>query len=51
MDSYMGMPYEDLIQSVVGYDWLEDELYVTTDGEKWYWIGLKNWVANSWERI
>lgn len=51
MDSYMGMPYEDLIEEVADYGWEMDELYVTPDGEKWYWIGLKNWVADSWERV
>lgn len=53
MDGYMGMPYEDLIRDpgIEDYTWEMDELYVTPDGEKWYWIGLKNWVVNSWERI
>ena len=51
MDGYMGMPYEDLITAVTDYAWEMDELYVSPDGDKWYWIGLKNWAADSWERI
>ena len=51
MDGYMGMPYEDLIAAMKDYGWEMDELYVTPDGDRWYWIDLKNWVANSWERI
>ena len=51
MDGYMGMPYEDLIKAVPEYCWEMDELYVSPDGDRWYWIGLKNWVADSWERL
>ena len=51
MAEYMGMPYEDLIEAVVDYTWDCDNLYVTPDGSRWYWIDLKNWVANAWERI
>ncbi len=53
MDGYMGMPYEDLIRDpgIEDYTWEMDELYVQLPGDRWYWVGLKNWVINSWERI
>jgi hypothetical protein len=51
MDGYMGMPYEDLIEVMADHAWEMDELYVTPDGDRWYWVGLKNWAVNSWERI
>ena len=51
MDGYIGMPFEDLINAVEYYGWEMNELYVSPDGGKWYWIGLKNWVVDSWERV
>lgn len=51
MDGYMGMPYEDLIEQVKDYEWLMDELYVNTEGDKWYAVTLTNWVVSGWERV
>lgn len=53
MDGYMGMPYEDLIcdPGVEDYGWEMDELYVQLSGDRWYWVGLKNWVVSGWERV